>query len=60
MKGREINKIITKTLPFRRGGLGGVEMTEIFNKKEYTLKRKQLRKDVPKAELILWKKLKNK
>jgi len=33
-------------------------MTEIFNKKEYTLKRKKLRKDIPEAELILWKKLK--
>ena len=35
-------------------------MTKIFNKKEYTLKRKKLRKDIPEAELILWKKLKNK
>lgn len=34
-------------------------MTEIFNKKEYTPKRKRLRKDTPAAEVILWKKLKN-
>jgi len=35
-------------------------MTEIFNKKEYTKKRRHLRKDMTKAEIYLWSKLKGK
>ncbi|HHT9120572.1 MAG TPA: endonuclease domain-containing protein, partial [Candidatus Hypogeohydataceae bacterium YC41] len=33
-------------------------MTEIFNKKEHTKKRKHLRKNMTKAEIFLWSKLK--
>ena len=35
-------------------------MTEIFNKKECTKKRQQLRKNMTKAEIFLWSKLKRK
>ena len=35
-------------------------MTEIFNKKEYTKKRQYLRKNMTKAEIVLWSKLKGK
>ena len=35
-------------------------MTEIFNKKEYTKKRRHLRKSMTKAEICLWSKLKAK
>ncbi|MBI2023579.1 DUF559 domain-containing protein [Candidatus Giovannonibacteria bacterium] len=35
-------------------------MTEIFNRRTYTFKRKLLRKNLPEAEIILWSQLKNK
>lgn len=35
-------------------------MTEIFNKKEYVKKRQYLRKNMTKAEVFLWSKLKGK
>lgn len=35
-------------------------MTEIFNKKEYIKKRQYLRKNMTKAEIVLWSKLKGK
>ncbi len=35
-------------------------MTDIFNKKEYVKKRQYLRKNMTKAEIILWSKLKGK
>lgn len=35
-------------------------MTKIFNKKNETIKRKQLRNRMPLSEVILWSKLKNK
>ena len=35
-------------------------MTEIFNKKRYAKKRRYLRKNMTKAEICLWLKLKNK
>ena len=35
-------------------------MTKIYNKKEETAKRKNLRNNMPKAEIILWSKIKNK
>jgi very-short-patch-repair endonuclease len=35
-------------------------MTEIFNKKEYEKKRRYLRKNMTKAEIFLWSKLKGK
>lgn len=35
-------------------------MTEIFNKKKFTFRRKQLRKISPKAEQLLWSHLKGK
>ncbi len=35
-------------------------MTKIFNKKSQTQKRKLLRKNLPKTEIALWVKLKNK
>ncbi len=34
-------------------------MTEAFNKKELQARRRALRKNMPKAEIILWSKLKN-
>ena len=35
-------------------------MTNIFNKKEFTFRRKILRQESPRAERLLWKKLKGK
>ncbi|MCF6150621.1 MAG: endonuclease domain-containing protein [Candidatus Kuenenia sp.] len=35
-------------------------MTEIFNKKEYTKRRQYLRRNMTKAEIYLWSKLKGK
>ena len=35
-------------------------MTLVFNKKSETLKRKTLRANLPKPEIILWKRIKNK
>ncbi|MFQ5963876.1 MAG: endonuclease domain-containing protein [Candidatus Scalinduaceae bacterium] len=35
-------------------------MTEIFNKREYTKRRRHLRKNMTKAEIYLWAKLKGK
>ena len=35
-------------------------MTESFNKKEMQARRRSLRKNMPKLEIILWSKLKNK
>ncbi len=35
-------------------------MTDIFNKREYIKKRQYLRKNMTKAEIILWSKLKGK
>ena len=35
-------------------------MTDIFNKREYIKKRQHLRKNMTKAEIILWSKLKGK
>jgi very-short-patch-repair endonuclease len=35
-------------------------MTEAFNKEELKARRRSLRKDMPKSEVILWAKLKNK
>ena len=35
-------------------------MTEAFNKEELKARRRSLRKNMPKAEVLLWSKLKNK
>ncbi len=35
-------------------------MTEVFNKEELKTRRRSLRKNMPKAEVLLWCKLKNK
>ncbi len=35
-------------------------MTEAFNKEELKARRRSLRKNMPKAEVLLWCKLKNK
>jgi very-short-patch-repair endonuclease len=35
-------------------------MTEAFNKQELKARRRSLRKNMPKAEVLLWSKLKNK
>jgi very-short-patch-repair endonuclease len=35
-------------------------MTEVFNKEELKARRRSLRKNMPKSEVILWSKLKNK
>ncbi len=37
-----------------------LNMTDIFNKKEFVKKRQYLRKNMTKAEIILWSKLKGK
>ena len=37
-----------------------VPMTQIFNKKHQTPKRKILRRNIPQAEIALWRELKNK
>ena len=39
---------------------GIMNMTEIFNKKEYIKKRQYLRNNMTKAEIVLWSKLKGK
>ena len=39
---------------------GVFDMTDIFNKKEFLKKRQYLRKNMTKAEIILWSKLKGK
>ncbi len=39
---------------------GVVNMTDIFNKKEFIKKRQHLRRNMTKAEIILWSKLKGK
>jgi very-short-patch-repair endonuclease len=44
-----------------RGHRGDIlNMTDIFNKKEFVKKRQYLRKNMTKAEIILWSKLKGK
>ena len=45
--------------PFRRGGTGGLKppMTQFFNRTDEKEKRRELRNNMPKAEVILWSRL---
>jgi len=55
-------RFLSNNPPLYKGRLGGVEysMTKAFNKASEKQKRKMLRSNMPKAEVILWSKLKGK